>query len=331
MMAHLGAVGELLVLLPLALLCGWAPFLTLLFMAGWALAELGASLPGLLPQLGKLPFVLGFTVLYVGNLLLQRPHTLRLPFSLLLSVGAPMMAVLTVAVALGSPGWHPVAWLLLMAVVAALATWAQMTRSGIRLLPALRGRGRPSPTLIHLAEDSLVLGALVLWAEGSSATALVEGLLLAGIIFLARPAFRLQHLAPHLLRGGLRLLYQTPSWRPWQELPEWVREGGSRELPTDHQELRGGPAALVGNEAIGGIRTGWLLPGPGHLLFLFRRRGRSWAVDLNSHLLSEEFQGPYARILLLPGLDSGSPWRLVVPRDLPLAGSEPRNPEPPDG
>lgn len=292
---------------------------------------LGTPLPGLLPRLGGAGFLAGFALLYVGNLVLQRPAVTRLPWSLLLCLAAPLVSILTVLVFQDPPprlDWVGMGGLILAGV---LAFWAQATRGGVRLLPALRQQGRPSPILLHLAEDSLVLAALVVWAEGTPVSILVEGLLLLGILVLARPAWRLQRLAPDLLRGAIRLLLQAPSWRPWQELPAWARAGGSRELPTGNEELRGGPAALVGNPEVGGIRTGWLLPGPGSLLFLFRRRGRTWAVDLVPGGLLLESHGPFAMILLVPGARPSSPWRLVVPRDLPLLELDHRNPKPAEG
>lgn len=322
----LDVVGSALPLLPLVLVTGWAPFLTLLFLSVWSLIGLGTPLPGLLPRLADPVFLVAFALLYAGNLLLHRPAVTRLPWSLLLCLAAPLMAILTVLAAQDSPlrlGWVGLGGLIL---AGALAFWAQATRGGVRLLPALRRQGRPAPILLHMAEDSLVLAALVAWAEGTAVSVFVEGFLLLGILILSRPAWRLQRLAPHLFRGAIRLLLQAPSWRPWQELPEWVRTGGSRELPTGNEELRGGPAALVGNPEIGGIRTGWLLPGPGTLLFLFRRRGRTWAIDLHPGPLHPESHGPFAMILLVPGSRSSSPWRLVVPRDLPLLELDRRNP-----
>ncbi|MEX2527019.1 MAG: hypothetical protein WEA09_05215 [Gemmatimonadota bacterium] len=322
----LGVIGSALPLIPLVLLTGWAPFLTLLFLSAWSLGGLGTPLPGLLPRLGGPGFLVSFALLYGGNLLLHRPAVTRLPWSLLLCLAAPLVAILTVLVSQDPPprlDWVGMGGLIL---VGAMAFWAQATRGGVRLLPALRQQGRPSPILLHLAEDSLVLAALVAWAEGTAVSLLVEGFLLLGVLVLSRPAWRLQQLAPHLLRGAIRLLLQAPSWRPWQELPAWVRAGGSRELPTGNEELRGGPAALVGNPEVGGIRTGWLLPGPGSLLFLFRRRGRTWAVDLHPGPLHPESHGPFAMILLVPGASPSSPWRLVVPRDLPLLELDGRNP-----
>ena len=272
----------LLMLPPLALAAGVDLYLTLLFIGAAPTTGLWATpLPGALGDLASPQVLVMVGAFYVAEFTAERFPPAGLAWNAMHAVIRPVSGLLLALLLLDG---QPLPLVIGGSVLGGLlASVAHGVRTGAWVLHELEGREGPSPGLVSLAEDAVVLGVVALsfdaplWAFGISLV------LLAATAPLTPSRVRAFVYAIRLGVGRIFRPLGLRRWRRDDELPEWV----TRTLHGDEgslafgDALRGCPAGGWRLPRTSGFAVGWIVVRGGAPIFVHRRGGRPHVVALD--------------------------------------------------
>lgn len=272
---------ELLALPALSLASGVDLYLTLLFIGAAPTTGLWElPLPGALGDLDS-PFVLIMVgAFYISEFTAERFPVAALVWNAFHAVIRPVSGALLALLLLDG---FPLPMVFAGAAVGGLlASWAHSVRTGAWVLRDFGDARHPSPLLVSVAEDVVVLGAvsLALDAPGWSL-----GVALAVLLATAPRAPSRGKAFAYALRLGIGRIFRTLGLRRWRridELPQWVVEAlrDDDEALAHGEALRGCSVAAWRLPAVPVFAVGWIIVRGGHPVFLHRGRKGPRRVDL---------------------------------------------------
>lgn len=271
---------EILALVPLALAAGVDLYLTLLFLGAAPALGWWDTLPGALGDLNS-PGVLAMVgTFYLLELLTELLPSAALFWNAFHAIIRPVAGALLALLLLdGQPLPILIPGTLMSAV---LASVAHATRTGGGVLFWLDSKRVPNRFLVALLEDAGVLGTVVLFLDHPMvALALATALTLASgrVVGSQVRAFAF---AVELVWAKIWLSLGQPRWSDPDGFPWWVKSALKGDVMAPGGGLRGTPAA--GHRLPGAPRfaTGWVVVRGDTPLFVYRRRARTYRVDLET-------------------------------------------------
>ncbi|MDH3272611.1 MAG: DUF4126 domain-containing protein [Gemmatimonadota bacterium] len=275
---------ELLALPPLALAAGLDLYLTLLFIGAAPTTGLWAlPLPGALGDLDPPSVLITVGAFYLAEFAAERFPPAALVWNAFHAIIRPVSGALLALLLLDG---QPVPMLLVGAVLAgALASLAHGARSGAWAIRVLRGTDSPSPLLLSVAEDVVVLGAVALALDRPS-WAFVASLAVLAALAPATP-FLLRAFA-YSIRLGVARAFRTLGRRRWRrsdELPARVRDAlhDNDEALAHGAALRGCPVGAWRLDGAPLFAVGWLVVHGTRAAFVLESRRRSRRIDLEGY------------------------------------------------
>jgi hypothetical protein len=247
-------------------------------------------LPGGLGDLDTGVIVSVMAVMYVAELVAERRPASYLAWNAVHACIRPVSGALLAALLLQGAS---APFLLAGAVAGGLITlFTHVVRSGAAILRELDPKPDPSPGLVRILEDVVVV-ALVTASLDAPEIALVGGGVIA-LISLPRLASRARAFAfvAHLAAARVFQTFRQRRWIPEEELPEWVRDVLAADPLATGQGLRGSRAGMVDLRASRRFDTGWLVLADGRPVFV---RGSATGIarlidlgDLTARRIIEE-------------------------------------------
>jgi hypothetical protein len=271
---------EILALAPLALAAGVDLYLTLLFLGAAPALGWWETLPGALGDLNSTGVLVMVGTFYLLELLTELLPSAALFWNAFHAIIRPVAGALLALLLLDG---QPLAVLIpgtLMSAV--LASVAHATRTGGGVLFWLDSRRVPNRFLVALLEDACVVGVVVLFLDFPMvALALATAVTLASgrVVGSQVRAFAF---AVELVWAKIWLTLGQPRWSDPDGFPWWVKSALKGDIMAPGGGLRGTPAG--GHRLPGAPRfaTGWVVVRGDTPLFVYRRRARTYRVDLGT-------------------------------------------------
>jgi len=269
---------QILVILPLSLAAGMDLYLTLLFLGTAAGLGWDTPAPGALKDL-EVPAVLAVAaLLYLVERWMERWPLRSLIWNAAHTVVRPVAGALLAYMALAAqPEFSRIAG---AAAAAALVLAVHVTRSGWELLLAFMPARERVRLLVSILEDVGTLAILSLFLDApAAAVALAAFLAIAGLAW-GRSAAGAFDFALRLLFDAALALLRERRWYGPERFPRWIRKALRDPGLAPGGGLRGSPAGALNLPGLGLFRVGWVIVRGGSPLFLYRRGGRTHALDL---------------------------------------------------
>lgn len=275
---------ELLALAPLSLAAGVDLFLTLLFIGFIGSPPVAGlwetPLPGALGNLEAPGVLVMVGAFYIAELAAERFPATALAWNAFNAVIRPVSGILLALLLLDG---QPLAVVVVGSLVGGfLASIAHGARTGWWVLRHLRDAEGPSPLLVSVAEDAVVVGIVSLTLDAP-----LWAFAVSMVVLLAISPFvpSLLRAFAYAIRLGIARLFRTigPSgWRRAEELPEWIApaladQSRSRTLGGALRGCRVGAWRLEGAPR---FAIGWMVVRAGRPAFLFGRGRRPSRIDL---------------------------------------------------
>lgn len=265
-------------LLPLALAAGLDLPLTLLLIGSAASLGFQSAPPGELGDLAVAPVLAMAGLFWLLEFWAERRWLSALGWNLAQGLVRPLAGALLALLLIPDAG---APWRYGAAIVAALiALWAQVARTGWRLLLDLAKARRPSRILVSAAEDAAALALVALLLDAPQAA---TGL---SLVIIGLGAAWTQS-SVRAYRFGLRLVWGliwgvlTPQrWREPERFPRWVERALSNNALAPSSGLRGAPAGVLAHPELDVFHGGWVVVGGSSPLFLYRRGRSTRSVEL---------------------------------------------------
>ncbi len=258
--------------LPLGLAAGLDLYLTLLLLAlAPALPWWDQPMPGGLGDLNALLIVAALAVMYVAEVLAERRPATYLAWNAAHTFIRPMSGAFLAALLLDG---NPTSVFVGGAIAGGVVTFlAHAVRSGGVLLRGLDPGTHPSPTLVRVLEDVLVVGLVT--ASLDAPRVALAGAALVALLGLPRAAsqVRMFVFTSRLAASRVFQAFRQRRWTSTEGLPGWVHDALAGDIMATGGGLRGTRVGVVGLSEHPRFATGWLVMTGGRPVFL---RGSRW-------------------------------------------------------